>query len=722
MLSIRRLLRATAPWLALVVLLYTPSAWAMESPKGGLFFKTSRPGVYYEAPLLRTDVAITVSGTVIRATVRQHFVNPSNAWLEGVYVFPLPERAAVDRLVMEVGGRRIAGEIKERQQAEKIFKEAAVAGQRASLVSSERPNIFTTAVANIGPGQMIVVEIGYQDAVAVEAGRYSLRFPMVVGPRYKPGGANTLVADRRSGEGTTEAAATAGAPDADRITPPVLQPGQGNINPVALTIQLDAGFPLDEVVSRYHAIASERLDERRTRITLTEGNVPADRDFLLEWRPTATDAPRASLFAESKNGDVYLLAIVQPPTAAAAAARPPRDVVFVIDTSGSMGGTSIVQARRALALALDRLTPGDRFNIIEFNSVTTALFDDLQPHDAHTLRQAQAWVAGLDADGGTEMRPALRLALAGATTPGRLRQVVFLTDAAIGNEAELFEDIAQRLGDSRLFTIGIGTAPNSYFMRKAAELGRGSFTYIGDVSEVAERMGELLHQLERPALTGLAVRWPSSLVVEMYPATLPDLYHAEPIAFTARLSGLAPETLAGEALLTGLLPDRQWADRLDLSGLQPAAGVAALWARSKLEAIEDQQWRGKPRAEVDAEATAQALAYGLVSRYTSLVAVDREVVRPQDAALSATTVPTNMPAGWDYAKVFGPAATPAALPAPSTLMREIDFTGTPMDVLALPRTATPAQLQALLGLALLALAGALILRNRFATKAQEAPR
>jgi Ca-activated chloride channel family protein len=705
--------RCAAALLLPFLLLAGASARAQTSeaaPEGGLFFKTEKPGVYYEAPVLRTDVQMAIDGTIARVTLRQHFINPSNAWLEGVYVFPLPEQSAVDHLVMQIGVRRIVGQIKERQEAEAVYKAAAEAGQQASLVSSERPNIFTSSVANVGPGQEITVEIAYQDSVAVAAGRYSLRFPMVVGPRYIPGGGIGLVS-AQSNAGTGWAPDTDRVPDASRITPPVLHPDQGKINPVSLSIDFDPGFPTESVSSLYHPVIVTPVDGERATITLAAGDVPADRDFVLEWAAKPEAAPQTSLFAEERNGDVYLYAMMTPPAfAAPAATHRPRDVVFVIDTSGSMGGTSIDQAKKALSLALDRLSPGDRFNVIRFSDTTSALFDDLRPWNTETLRDAQRAVSALEADGGTEMQPALRLALSGTTPEGRLKQVVFLTDAAVGNEAELFDDIAQRLGNTRLFTVGIGSAPNSYFMRKAAELGRGSFTYIGDIGEVGQRMDELLRRLERPALTDIAVRWPDSLTTtEMYPATVPDLYYGQPVTFALRLPGTSLDQLSGALAIEGRQGDRTWRRSIDLAHVRPGAGVAALWARAKLAAIEDGQWRGADPAAVKTEATRLALRYGLVSAYTSLVAVAEEIVRPQAETLTTAAMPTNLPHGWDYEKVFGgeqedAPATPR--PAPSQLMREINFNGSasPLDSLGLPRTATPAMLHLLIGLCLLAAA------------------
>jgi Ca-activated chloride channel family protein len=688
-----------------------------DSAKGGLFFKTSKPGVYYEAPLVDTDVALAVTGTILRATVRQRFVNPSNAWLEGVYVFPVPEQAAVDHLAMEIGDRKVVGEIKERQEAKAVYEQAAANGQHASLVESERPNIFTTSVANIGPGEAITVEIQYQDSVHIDAGTYSLRFPMVVGPRYIPGGPIAQVSanpDQPAPEpGTGWAANTDRVPDASRITPAVLQPGQGKINPVRIAIDFAPGFATERVTSLYHPVIVTAGDHGSARVALADGDVPADRDFVLEWTAKPATAPTANLFAEQRGPDVYLFAMMTP-AARDNDAKPhiPRDVVFVIDTSGSMGGTSIVQAKSALTLALDRLTADDRFNVIQFNSVTETLFPDVQPWTGDTLRRAHAFVDALVATGGTEMRPALQQALAGETPAGRLKQIVFMTDAAVGNEAEMFEDIARQLGDQRLFTIGIGSAPNSYFMRKAAELGRGSFTYIGDVSEVGERMKELLRKLEDPAVTDIAVRWPDVVAstAEMYPATVPDLYDGQPVTFSARLPNARLDQLSGLLAIEGRDGGTAWRQVLDLSHARAGAGVAAVWARAKLSAIEDQQYHGATAETVRLAAIRHALAYELVSQYTSLVAVDEQRVRPASERLDTAAVATNLPQGWEYDKVFGGDSAGSGgsnampLPEPGKLMREINFTGTPLDGLSLPKTATPGPLHLLIGALLLALA------------------
>lgn len=736
--------------LALAVMLASLAAQAQSAPAApalsergpiGLFFRAGEDGSVLEAPTLKTAVDLEVNGMVARATVRQVFHNPTGRWQEGIYVFPLPERSAVDRLTMVIGERRVEGRIMEKAEAERAYREAAANGQRASLVSGERPNVFVTAVANIGPGEDITVEIGFQDAVRYDSGVFSLRFPMVVAPRYTPAPDNAEIAEAPVPAPSPAVVRTLEEEPRDLFGPVDTDPEAAI--PLSLTLHLNAGMPLAGLRSLYHPVVIESDDSGRQTMTLKDGEVPADRDFVAEWTPAPSAAPQAAVFAEQAGNDAYLLVMMMPPAAGEAEdplpAPQPREVIFVIDTSGSMHGDSIDQAKTALIAALKRLNPEDRFNVIQFNDQTHALF----PHPAAATvgNVAQAWhyVSALEADGGTEMLPALDLSLDHQSKDGFLRQVVFITDAAVGNEDALFQHVAARLGDSRLFTVGIGSAPNSYFMRKAAELGRGSFTYIGDLGEVETRMDALLAKLEQPALTDIRVGWPLSAGkrLELYPTPLPDLYAGEPVTFAVRLEGVDLGKLDGQLLVTGNAAAGPWQQRLPLGNLTNAPGVAAVWARAKLTQIEDGLYRVRDndidRTAIRAEALALALEHRLVTRYTALVAIDEAVARPRDENLQRGEVARDLPAGWDAGKVFGDAAIdPAAaqqgaIPAPApasqaplevaeeAALRRVTLPAPLLQraradgaAVSLPQTATPAERMAIVGGAYLMLALALI--------------
>lgn len=615
---------------------------AHEVQSGTLLFKPKSGGETLAVPRLATEVSIRVSGMVARAVVKQTFRNPTDEWYEGVYVFPLPENAAVDHLKMRIGERVVQGEIKEKAQAKQIYEQAKNNGQRAALLEQERPNMFTSSVANIGPRDTIVVELEYQQTLRYDSGRFSMRFPTAITPRYIPG---TLQISGKPGLGW--AANTHLVADAARITPPVPLSGTLDepLNPLKLTVELDAGVPLHAVESTYHQIQVREIDAQRREIRLA-GDEWKTRDFELTWQPAAGREPQAAFFTEKKGGKTYGLLMVMPPAAASVKALP-REVIYIIDTSGSMEGTSIVQAREALQLAVQRLNAGDTFNVIEFNSYAKALFEDAQPATQENIGTAVRWVKGLRAQGGTEMALALNVALNGKENPGRVRQVIFLTDGAVGNEDQLFKLIAQKLGDSRLFTLGIGSAPNSYFMSKAAQTGRGTFTYIGKVEEVKEKMAGLFAKLESPVLKGVQVNWPQARV-EAWPQRVPDLYLGEPIVISAVLTNAD-----GEVQLTGMNGGSPWKASLNVTSANSGSGMGVLWAREKIGALVDSLREGKSEDEVKPAVVQVALEHHLVSKYTSLVAVDKTPVRRADDPLKTAALPGNLPDGQVHEAIFG---------------------------------------------------------------------
>jgi Ca-activated chloride channel family protein len=609
--------------------------------QGSLLLETDTPGRYLPVPVQATEVEITVRGLVAETVVRQRFSNPGDEWLEGMYVFPLPQRAAVYAMRLEIGERVIEGRIHEREQAKAIYRKAKSAGKKASLVEQERSNIFTTSIANIGPGEEVAVRIAYQEILEYDSGRFELRFPMVVGPRYIPGAPTSTEAT-----GTGWAFDTDEIEDASRITPPVLHPERGAINPVRLFVTLDAGMPLERLNCPSHAAQISKVSDDVHRIVLD--GVPADRDFVLEWSPARGKSPTAAVFTEELDGSYYVLAMVMPPDDAfIEAVRLPRETVFVIDTSGSMGGTSIIQARQALLLALDELHPEDFFNIIEFDSSFSTFFKHSRPAMPAAIADAKEWVGRLQADGGTEMMAPLLAALEDSEEHTPLRQVIFITDGCVGNEGALFGAIERELGRSRLFTVGIGSAPNSHFMERAATFGRGSFTHIGTPVEVLMRMRELFAKLENPVMADIELQWPDPNA-EMWPDPVPDLYAGEPVVVAAKLG-----TIHGELVATGVRADESWESSVPLSISSSRAGINRLWARRKITSLMDEKARGASEDEVRPQIIEVAKAHHLVSKYTSLVAVDVTPSRPDGTGLKSGAVPTILPAGWQYEKVFG---------------------------------------------------------------------
>jgi Ca-activated chloride channel family protein len=704
--------------------------WSAETPQaavlgpgdarsGSLLLKTEDG--YADALRLGIDVDITVSGPTIRARVTQIFRNPTQNWVEATYVYPLPSGGAVDTLKMVVGDRVVVGDIKERQQARAVYEQAKQNGQKAALTEQERPNIFTNSVANIGPNETVLVQIEYQEPVQQSGNEFSLRVPMVVGPRYNPLPVVQSV-DLRADGGGWGTTTTDPVPDRDRISPTVLDPAlNAPINPTNITVRLQAGFPLGEVKSHHHAVKIDSPDSATRIIKLAEGVVPADRDFELTWKPAAEKAPSVGLFREHVGNADYLLAFVTPPSVEQAQQKPlPREVVFVIDNSGSMGGTSIIQAKASLLYALGRLQPTDRFNVIRFDDTMDVLFPASVPADAAHIGTATSFVSALQARGGTEMVPAMRAALSDVSGDANfIRQVVFLTDGEIGNEQQLFETISALRGRSRIFMVGIGSAPNTYLMTRAAELGRGTFTHIGSVEQVDERMRGLFAKLENPAVTNLTAKF-SDAAADITPAAIPDVYRDEPLVLAAKL-----DKLQGSVEIKGRVGDRPWVVTLPLANAAEGKGLSKLWARRKIADAEvARTTRQEAPENADKTILALALEHQLVTRLTSLVAVDKTPSRPEGEALKLSELPLNLPAGWDFAKVFGQRPQLPVAPKErraeagdarvqvAALKRPSPVVMTAPAAVQLPKTATDSELKMIAGSILLMLSLILLVFNR----------
>ncbi len=615
-----------------------------ETEAGQLFFK-NEGAEYTEALMLDNDVNITINGMIAKVSLTQRFENQTDNWQEAVYVFPLSETAAIHHMEMLIGDRIIIGEIKEKAEAKRIYTKAKKAGKKASLLEQQRPNLFTQKVANIGPGESIAVTIQYLQRVDYDAGEFSLRFPMTITPRYMPGA--PLRANDEQTENAGERAepltfnplgwaqATTEVPDAHEISPYMTTHSSGNL--IGLELTLNAGLPLADINSLYHDVHISK-HQNLHKIQFRENKVPMDRDFVLHWRFANNQQALAAVYKETIENEDYLLLMLLPPQAQKHQSYLARDMIFIIDTSGSMQGSSIQQAKISLIEALLRLRPEDKFNIIEFNSAYSSLYHQPLVADQNNVQKAIQWVNKLNADGGTEMHAALSAALMQMEENARLQQIVFITDGAVGNEAALFELLHNYLGNTRLFTVGIGSAPNSFFMRKAAEFGRGSFTHIAAPREVSTRMEALLNKLEKATVSHINIQWP--MPVEQYPEKIPDLYQGEPI-----LVAIKAASVQGDVVIDGFTAEQAWSKNLNLNIQHNSEGVASIWARSKINKIEDQKYRGMDASEVRLQVLDIALKHKLMSSYTSFVAVEQQISRPEHALLNKNAVPNLVAAG-----------------------------------------------------------------------------
>jgi len=525
------------------------SADVAEEQSGTLQLKSSQDADPIDALRVATSIRAKVTGNVARVYVTQTFTNPSSDWVEGLYVFPLPAGSAVDELIMHVGNREMRGEIKEKQAAHEIYEHAKVAGQQASLTDQERPNMFTTQVANIAPQSSISIQIGYLETIPYRDSRYSLHLPLAITPRYNPQ-AGVDPASRDAAQLTRSINMTVGT----TLTPERVTSATQHVD---IDVDLFTGFALQSVESLHHTVTVTQ-DGVGRHVRLSGSQVPADRDFELVWTPAQVPSLQASVFGERVGSETYALAILSPPmsTEGGGKADAKREVIFIIDTSGSMYGPSIEQARSALQLGVDRLTVNDRFNVIRFSNDASSLFGAPQAVNDTSRVLASHFIGSLRASGGTEMKPALEMAFATPPPRGFLRQIVFITDGGVSNEAEIVSLIRDRLRDARLFSVGIGAAPNAFFLQEMATAGRGSYTFIAQREKVGERMEDLFRKLEQPALVDLGLQWPGGIEPELATSLPRDVSWADttPIA-KLELPSRGPDMQATQLMvLDGVSP------------------------------------------------------------------------------------------------------------------------------------------------------------------------
>ena len=592
------------------------------------------------AILLSTDIKIAVAGSSSRTIVSQRFINVSETWAEGVYVFPIGENAAVDTLKLRIGEKFIEGIIKEKFEAKVIYEEAKAEGKKASLIEQQKPNLFTNNIANIGPGEVVVVQIEFQSKLISKDGTWELRVPLVSAPRYDISVIEEKIEFGSSGFSNK----SINADYNENIDVKILDEKE-LFNPVEIFIDLNTGFDLNSVKSAFHKVNIDKLSNGHHKISLP-GPISSDRDFVLRWTAKDKDT-QTSLFKETQGNQDHLLLTLNPPLTNKNKYSPNREIIFIQDISGSMGGEPLRQSKIGLEMAIKRLKPSDKFNIVLFNDRYSSYAENPVLATGKERDKAIRYVRRLNSYGGTEMYPALKYALKNfKSEKSVLKQLIFLTDGAVTQESKLFSLINRELKTARLFTIGIGSAPNSFFMSRAAELGRGSHIYIGDMDEISNRMTDLFGKIENPVITDLELILPKGFEAEVYPNPLPDLYAGDPLSIAIR-----GKNASGIAKVIGKIGNQKWVARVALDQGSDQIGIAKLWAREKISNLERNRISLSPnasqKAHIDSELLQTALNYGLVSRLTSMVAVDITPSRPQGINFDTSKLKVAIPNGWD---------------------------------------------------------------------------
>ena len=617
-------------------------------------------------PLQAIDVDATLTGLVARVALTQTFGNRFDRPLEASYIFPLPDRAAVTEFRMEVGERVVEGVLRERGQARADYDTAVRRGRRASIAEEERPGVFTMRVGNLLPGERVTVRLVMTGPLPWDEGEATFRFPLVVAPRYIPG---SPLEGEPVGSGTEPD--TDAVPDASRITPPVLLTGFPNPVDLSIRVQIDpADLEVGAVRSSLHAVVEEAPDGIRT--VRVEPGERADRDFVLRIG-TGSEAVSTAVTAveDADGGQGTFVLTLLPPLGAAVAT--PRDLVFVLDRSGSMAGWKMVAARRAVARMIDSLTGRDRFGLLAFDNLIETppeLGNGLRAAGDHARFQAVEFLSRVEARGGTEMAAPLARALDLVTGPAagepagpgpRDPALVLVTDGQVGNEDQILRLLAPRLGGVRVYTVGVDSAVNEGFLKRLAGLGGGACELVESEERLDAMMDRVHRRLGAPVLTDLELE-PAGLDLDtssLAPRRLPALFAGSPLVVSGRFRG-GP---GGAVTVRGRdAAGRPWSATVPVTG-GDASSLAATWARAHLRDLEDRYATDPvPDRKLERRIVETSLRFGVLCRFTAFVAADVQVVN-EGGVVHRVLQPVEAPAGWSMFEGVGLAA--AAMPMAS---------------------------------------------------------
>ncbi len=634
MIATRTRLRRLCTVLALVSVFILPlsisrAAGEPESPRSPYFAAEGDSGLDL-FPMKDSKVSVRLNGVIVSVHVRQHYRNEGKAPINARYIFPGSTRAAVNAMTMTIGDRRLVAKIKEKQQARQIFAAAKAAGQTASLLSQQRPNVFSMDVANIVAGDDVVVDMEYTEFLNANEGVYEFIYPGVVGPRY--GGD----ADR-AGPGQEVA----------WISNPYLRKSKGSASTQDIEVELESPIAIHDLQSPTHQIITRWNGTSNAVVRLNEPRETAgNRDYVLRFR-LQDNAIVSGITRFSAGNDNYFMLLAEPPKRVARADLPPRDYVFILDISGSMVGFPLDTGKSLIDKLLAGLNSSDSFNILFFAGGSQTLSPVSLPATPENIALAHEMLTHMSGGGGTELLPALQQALAMPVSARTSRSLVVITDGYITAEGSAFRLVDEHLGHNNLFAFGIGSAVNRFLIEGLAKVGRAEAFVVSNENDAAREAERFRNYISAPVLTDIKV---SGNGVELYdtePAAQPDLLAERPILVLGKYRGAGSDASIELSGFAGSGP-KSWRFALNDAGKDRA--LPQLWARKRLERL-----YVFPNAAESArnEILGLGMKYSLLTSATSFIAVD-ELVSNRGAPAADVKQPLPLPGGVQNTAVGAP--------------------------------------------------------------------
>ena len=578
----------------------------VEFGQGSLEASVDEGGPARPFTLQHTKVDIEVTGFMQAVTVTQTFSNPFSSPVEAIYVFPLPDDSAVHDMTMTAGNRVIRANIQKRAVARQQYETAKAQGKRAALLDQERPNIFTQSVANLLPGEQVTITLQYVAPLRYDDGIYTLNFPMVVGPRYLPGAA---LAGEAQGTGTKPD--TEAVPDGSRISPSAARSGRD----IEVAVRLNAGTVIEDLWSVSHRLEVDRPSSSQLSLALNPMDTLPNKDLIVRWRVSGVQA-RAGVLAA---GGAFAL-MLNPESKDLNVPPTPKEMVFVIDTSCSMNGAPLEAAKKAMTQALQQMNADDTFMLIDFADTASSFYDGPLPATPNDVRRAIAYLNALPSGGGTNQLAGIRRALARPEDPKRLRMVLLMTDGFIGNEEEILAETRKLRGNARVFGFGIGSSVNHFLLSRLSEEGRGFYQYLRPDEDAGEAVNRFVRRVARPLITDITIDWGGLSVVDLAPAEVPDLFDVQPLIINGRYRAAGSGTVVLRGKRAGFpVVFETFVTLPEL--LTNGRALQMAWARRRIEALGAVQYNVAQLAVVE-QITALGLEFHLVTKYTSLVAVE----------------------------------------------------------------------------------------------------